>query len=274
MKINFLTNEKFKEIIPEPQPAEKLFPEWFAQMDIIRTKKCPFKFRDPKNPFDLEYRRGGDVDNNICGCPGIADYLKFGYIIPAWDNFIFRDYEGSLVVNWTDEYYGSSIGFHGENQYYTMPENSKPIYKHYTKITSPWIIRTSPGVSVMITHPVWHGNDNFTTASGIFHTDASPLNLPWFFKWNYKVNSGVDLETMDASNQVIETGTPIMAVIPFYRNTFTSTVEYVNGSEWNRLGHMQTVLTHSLHRTDLYSKLRKTIGKLFRQCVDMHIKHP
>jgi len=264
VEIKFLTNEKFKECIPEPQPAEKLFPEWFAKMDKVKSKKCPFRFKNKDNPFEITYQRGGEESNNISGCPGIADYLKFGYIIPAWDNFIFREHEGGLLINLTDDYYDSTIGFHGEHQYHTMPEDSKPIYNHYTKITSPWIIRTSPGVSVMITHPVWHGNDNFTTATGIFHTDTSPLNLPWFFKWNYKIKSGMELESMDSKQQVITTGTPIMTVIPFYRNSFESSVEYINEVECQRLGHMQEVLTHSLYRTDLYAKLRKTIGRLFK----------
>ena len=264
MEIKFITNQKFKECIPEPQPAEKLFPEWFAKMDIVRTSKCPFRFKNNRNPMEIEYRRGGGQNNNISGCPGIADYLKFGYIVPAWDNFVFRELEGGLAVNWTDEYYGSTLGFHNEYQYQTMPEDSKPIYKHFTKISSPWIVRTSPGVSIMITHPVWHGHDNFTTATGIFHTDASPLVLPWFFKWNYKINSGMDLETMDENQQIIETGTPIMTIIPFYRNNFKSTIEYVDDKECDRLGHMQEVLTHSLYRTDAYAKLRKTIGRLFK----------
>lgn len=262
MEIKFLANEKFKEVIPEPQPAEKLFPEWFSQMDIVKTSKCPFRFKSKDNKFDIVDSRGGDKQKNITGCPGVADFLKYGYIVPAWDNFVFREHEGNLVVNWTDQYYESSIGFHGEQQYPTMPE--KPIYKSFMKITSPWIIRTPPGVSVMLTHPVWHRNKNFTSATGIFHTDASPLNLPWFFEWNYKVESGMELESMNTSEQIVARGTPLILVIPFYRHNFTSSVEYISDVECNRLGHLQEVNTHSLFNTHPYHKLRKTIGRLFR----------
>lgn len=264
LEIKFLTNEKFREVIPEPQSAEKLFPEWFTKMEKVKTKKCPFRFSDPNNPFNIELKRGGDELTNITGCPGIADYLKFGYIVPAWDNFIFREHQGNLVVNWTNQYYGSNIGFHWERQYHTMPHESKPIYNNFTKITSPWIIRTSPGVSVMLTHPVWHRNKSFTSATGIFHTDAAPLNLPWFFEWNYKVNSGLDLESMSSEDQIVERGTPLILVIPFYRNNFTSSVEYISESECNRLGHMQDIKTHSLFNTHPYAILRKSIGRLFK----------
>lgn len=263
LEIKFLANEKFREVIPEPQPASNLFPKWFGEMKRS-GKKCPVWFANKDNPFDIGYRKIVDTTTNVTGCPGITDFLRYGYIIPAWDNFIFREYDGAISINWTDDYVKSKAGFHGSHQYSTIPKESQPIYDCFIKIDSPWIIKTSPGVSVLITHPVWHRNNTFTTASGILHTDKTPFKIPWFFEWNHKIQNGMDLETMDLKNQVIEKGTPIMLIIPFYRNTFNSSIEYVSGSEFERLSLIQEVSTTSLFNNDVYAKLRRTIRKLFR----------
>ena len=262
MEIKFLTNERYKEVIPEPQPAANVFPEWFGKMKVP-GKKCPLGFASRDNPFDIQYRKNVDPSSNITGCPGIADFLKYGYVIPAWDNFVFREYEGDLVINWTDNVFRSKMAFHGTNQYPTMPKESHPLYS-FIKIQSPWVVKTSPGVSIMITHPVWHRNKNFTSSTGILHTDASPFAIPWFFEWNYKPKSGIDLDGMDTENQIVERGTPLMLIIPFYRNNYESVVEYVSDSEFDRLEKVQNIRTNSISNNDVYSKLRKTIGKLFR----------
>lgn len=264
LDIKFIANEKFREILPEPQPSSNLFPQWFSEMRNSSSGKCPLGFSSPNNIWDIQYRKNVDTTTNVTGCPGITDFLKYGYIIPAWDNFIFREYNGDITVNWTDNYVESKAKFHGNQQYSTIPKESQPLYDCFIKIDSPWIIRTSPGVSVLITHPVWHRNNTFTTASGILHTDETPFNVPWFFEWNHKIQNGMNLETMDLENQIIGKGTPIMLVIPFYRNKFDSSVEYVSGSEFERLGRIQEVRTTSLFNNHAYAKLRKTIGKLFK----------
>lgn len=262
LKIHFYAKERFKDIILEPQPAEKMFPKWFSLLEKKSVSKCPFKFvNGPHDPWAIEPK---NEDANLKGCPGIVDFLKQGYLIPSWDNFVFRDDgRGSLVVNWTDDSFGNKYGFHGPEQFSTMPQDSMPRYGYWSKIFSPWIVRTDPGVSCLITHPVWHRNNNFTTATSVMHTDKVPLNIPWFFEWNYKVKSGYDLETMDLKNQVVEKGTPLMLIIPFYRKKFQSSVEYVSDTTFDRYCHMKEYHTHSLKNNDLYSTFRKSLGKLF-----------
>jgi len=264
LNVHFYAKERYKDIVLEPQPAENMFPEWFARLEKKSTSKCPFAFVYENNPYHIVPKREGQ-GSNLKGCPGILDFLKQGYVIPAWDNFIFRDDgNGSLVVNWTDECFDTEYKTHGNQQFHTMDQSQLPVYGHWGKIFTPWIIKTDPGVSCLITHPVWHRNKNFTTATGVVHTDQTPIHLAWFFEWNYRVQSGLDLNSMNLQEQIIERGTPISLIIPFYRKQYKSKVEYISESEYDRLGHMQDYRTHSLRNTDLYQQFRRSLGRLFK----------
>jgi hypothetical protein len=258
LEIQFITKEKNKGIIPEPILADKAFPNWFAEMP--KGSKCPFAFIHEHNPFDIEH----NTRKNISGCRGIVDFLKLGYIVPSWDNFVFRQKEdGSLYVNWM--YTGEETLYvkHEEHQYETMP--NKPMYGHFSKISSPWLVKTSPGVSCLITHPVWHKKTSFTTSTGVFHTDVAPCELNWFFEWNYKIESGLDLETMNVEKQTVDVGDPIILVIPFYRKKFSSVTNYVSEDKYAWLKNIIYYKTKPLMRfNDPYSKFRKNLGRLFR----------
>jgi len=256
LKIEFISQKDFRDIIPEPIPADKFFPKWYQNLPK-KISKCPFSFKS--SIYDIEY----DSKLGIKGCLGIQDFLKTGYIIPSWSNFIFREDNNSLYVNWIENPIETDYYCHSWEQFPSM--DNPPPYNHFGKIITPWVIKTSPGVSCLITHPVWHRSKKFTTSTGIFHTDKSPLHLPWFFEWNYKIKSGMDLETMSVDDQVIEKNDPIMLIIPFYRKKFDSQVKYVEKSEFNRYHFLQNNNTHHIKfNDDIYRKFRKSIGRMFK----------
>lgn len=256
LNIEFFAKKNLQHIIPEPVPAYKFFPKWFQELPK-KESKCPFRFNN--SVYDISY----DSKLGIKGCLGIQDFLKQGYIIPSWSNFIFReDNDQSLFVNWIENPCETKYEPHEMIQFPTM--NNPPTYKHFGKMTSPWIIKTSPGVSCMITDPVWHRQKYFTTSTGVFHTDKSPLSLPWFFEWNYKITSGMDLDSMSFENQVIERGDPIILIIPFYRKEYTSKINYVDDDKINYLSVLQSVSTHHIKNDDIYRSFRKSLGRLFK----------
>jgi len=254
LNINFFCDERYRELVPEPIPSYRCFPKWFSQLE--GKQKCPFSLGE--NKFQI-----GKSKQNIKGCPGIIDTLKFGYIIPSWSEFIFRETDdGKLYVNWIDNSgHQNTYYAHEDHQFHTMP--NKPIYGHFGKIVSPWVIKTSPGVSCLITHPLWHRIKKFTSTTGIFHTDKSPLNVPWFFEWNYKIKSEMQVETMDIDNQVIGIGDPIIQIIPFYRKEYKSQVNYVSTKEISRLTNLQKTSTIDIVSKCPYNKFRRNLGKLF-----------
>jgi len=258
LKISFKTSKNFEGIIPEPIPAYKCFPEWFSSLPKS-TSKCPFAAFG-ENIYNLQY----NPKNGIGGCLGIQDFLKFGYIIPSWSSFVFReDFDGKLYVNWVGNPVPTNYTIHGSEQFSTM--KNPPLYDHFGKIDTPWIIETSPGVSCLITDPIWHRNKNFTTSTGIFHTDKSPLGLPWFFEWNYKIDSQMSLgEDFSLEDQVIDVNQPLILIIPFYRKNFESKVQYIDGDEFTKMKLIQCAKTHKITVDGPYRKFRKMLKILFK----------
>lgn len=260
LKVNFYCAEKYRDKVPEPVPASKCFPKWFSEL-AFNNPKLKYKL-DPHNIHNLVQ----NSDNfNIKKCLGIQDLLNTGYIISSWSDFIFRENDnGSLYINWMENYYDKTeYKSHNQDQYETMP--NKPIYGHFGKIFTPWGIKTDPGVSCLITHPVWHKNKSFTSSTAIFHTDTAPLQIPWFFEWNYKIESGMDLDSMSIENQIIGKGEPIILIIPFYRKSYTSKINYISTEKMDSLFEVQNNLTHDTMGGECpYKKFRRNLGKLFR----------
>lgn len=257
LEIVFKTSKNLEGLIPEPVPAYKQFPEWFAKIPKS-TSKCPFStFND--DIYQLTY----NIRNEIGGCIGIQDFLKLGYIIPNWTTLVFREnFDGNLYVNWFENITSMEYEPHTQKLFSTM--KNPPIYGHFGRIRTPWVIQTSPGVSCLITHPIWHRNKNFTTCTGVFHTDKSPLALPWYFEWDYKIQSKMSLdESFDLENQVVDRNEPIILIIPFYRKNFQSKIEYVEDGIFNKFKYMQRLNTTKIKTEDIYRKFRRTMNNLF-----------
>lgn len=258
LKINFYCNEKYRNRIPEPVEASKSFPKWYSNLPLVSKTKYAIE----KN--DIHTLEIDSSNANIKKCVGITDFLKTGYLIPSWADFVFREQEdGNLYINWVKNYYDEmNYVSHGETQYSTMP--NKPIYGHFGKVLTPWIVKTDPGVSCLITHPVWHNNKNFTTTTAVFHTDKSPLKLAWFFEWNYKIKTKMNVDNIDIQNQVISKGEPIILIIPFYRKKFSSRINYVSENSIENMIKSARHLVHDTIRGECpYTNFRKTLGKLF-----------
>ena len=49
------------------------------------------------NIKELERNRGKVT---IKKCPGVQEILKTGYVLRSWEDFVFREEDGFLYVNW------------------------------------------------------------------------------------------------------------------------------------------------------------------------------
>lgn len=254
--IEFYTLDHYKGLIPEPYPSQKKFPSWFSNTEIVtRTSKCPFRFlhNDIKKI---------DKKVNVTGCPGIIDFLSTGYIIPSWNNFAFRNDNGRLYVNW-EHNFNENYELHvNEQQMSGFSEEESAAYDGFSKIDSPWWIKTSPGVSIMYTHPLWHREKRFTTVSGIMHTDQTAMPLKWFFEWNTAVNSTMESD-MIPLEQIVTVGTPLFLIIPFVREKFNSEINYLQEKDMGILKYKSSIFTHDWMNNSLYNQFRKKIMRRF-----------
>lgn len=257
--IEFICPEKYKDIIPEPVPCYKEFPEWFSSTKNIPTSKCPFKFL-----HDNKLTK----NSNVKKCPGITDFLKTGYIIKNWTNILVRSEPplGNLCFDWEHSYHGLvDYGLHPSEEYDGMIDSELPIYNGFHKISSPWFVKTSPGVSCYYTHPFWTREKRFTTVSGIIHTDISPISIKWFFEWNINLKKTLILDEIDTDIQLIKKDTPLVMIFPFVRNQFNMKINYINDEDYKSdIVDINFLKTRDWIGNTLYNTFRKNQKKQFK----------
>jgi len=148
-----------------------------------------------------------DSRDKFLNCPGMADYMKAGYIIPAWENIKIKANTADTVI---------LIGEQAVSKMIVSPMNPNlvngiaPIESSaklkVTKVATPWAIFTKAGYSAYVIPAIYH----------------SP-----FLKDLYVYSGIVDYDKFTVCNFVfsairaceieIPTGTPLLQIIPFKR---------------------------------------------------------
>jgi hypothetical protein len=124
------------------------------------------------------------------------------------------------------------------------------------------MITTSPGVSVLITHPYWSRNKTFTSVSAVVHPDKTPIQLKWFFEFHKDLPDTPDIVDMD--QQIIKKRTPLILLIPFKRSKINHQIKYHNSEDMEKLYRKASSDTVSWISRTFYDRMRKQIGNLYR----------
>ena len=150
-----------------------------------------------------------DSKEKFLNCPGMSDYLKAGYIIPAWETI-------KIKANRAD-----TVAIVDGPQPIVVPMNYKlvdgippiesSVKPKVTKIAAPWSIFTKSGYSAYLVPAIYH----------------SP-----FLKDLYVYSGIVDYDNFTVCNFIftalreceieIPVGTPLLQVIPFKREDITA----------------------------------------------------
>lgn len=262
-EIEFICSNEYKDAIPYPHLASKNKPKWFQELRDSDEGRCPIMFYNKiRKPDDMVMDRAA----HLGGCPAVGDMLEYGYYIPAWTNFFFHENEDGFTYHSESN---TICDYHkADDQFWSMPEELSPRHDAFVKIVTPWIIRTSPGVSCIITHPYWTRENRFTTSYGIVHSDLAPTRMKWFFEWNQKldpVDYDKPLARKDYSKHYIETGTPLIQIIPFHRKKVEHKITTLSSSDYEDLDkqQMNRLLLGWFSKSN-YGGLRGKIGRLFR----------
>lgn len=196
MKIDFICDDAAVVEFFPPKPANKVVPEWYKEMPLRR-----------KNAFEKI-----DVPT-IKHCMPVQDLITSGYII-------FNTYEvilqaipnpakyADFTVNVPHKKY---VGGHHHEQ---CPVALDGAAKHYFKIAQPWMIKTPPGYSCLITQPFYELEERYQLLPAIVDTDQHDLlvELPGYLTSEKEVK--------------IESGAPLIQVIPFKREDWDMTCQY------------------------------------------------
>jgi hypothetical protein len=214
-------SEQAESIIKPPSPSKGFLPEEY--------KKLPFKIN--KN-FTHVLPDLKTTNLTLKACVPVFDAMTAGYIITLPCDILVTDtlyYTDRIIwdVDWT------VITSHQKIQYGDMkhPEGyEESPYKFETN----WIIKTPPGYSVLITHPLNRFDLPFITMSGVVDSDAyniNPVNLPFFLKKDF---SGI-----------IKMGTPIAQIIPIKREGWNSKIlKYENSTKF-QINNLKSVIDRS-----------------------------
>ena len=187
MEIKFTCPPQLEGMLPPPQPARRVLPDWLRKMEMMHD------IPDVGEEMSLK------------NCPPFVDAMTHGFVIPLAADISIED--GRFSWDWDHE--ESPISFHFSSQARGTPlegdENA------VVKFLNFWCIETPPGWSILFTHPVNRPDLPFHTLTGLVDTDTFnelPVHFP--SRW---------LES--DFNGVLPRGTPIVQCIPILREDLT-----------------------------------------------------
>lgn len=155
-------------------------------------------------------------------CPGIHDWNTSGYLIRAWTDIQFEAQGEQLNVRADQREHDFSNGGIGRLSPDLVPLPFENISPNVFKIELPWLIKTPHNYSCMLVEPFYHFLKDapyVTTYPGIVDTDG--LHRP---SWVFSIRK--------PEHFIIPRGTPILQVIPFRREKYTSTVKRGDVGDW------------------------------------------
>ena len=191
-------------------PASSIIPDWY-----VKLKK------DYISDFDKTHYPTAKR------CPGIFDFLRAGYIIPAWSDFLVRwdgtnnppKFEETVAMR---EISNKSFTVqhavyleNDTNHEYPQAEGAPFLNnscKDILKLITPWCVDTSEGISLLFLQPYYHNSTDITIMPGMLDTDIEYINNKHISIF-LKINS-------PNKDIFIERGTPLLQVIPFKRTDY------------------------------------------------------
>jgi hypothetical protein len=186
-----------------PRPASQNLPEWFAKMQSYGG----FGNSRESVVFEKKVYQNGDPNATIKKCVPVLDAMTAGYILvtPAdvWVEIPENDHDQIYITRGP----GFKVTTHSNGQASSHP--SVVGNKDVPKFSNPWLIKTPPGYSVLITSPMHNSNGYFTCLPGVVDTDTytQEINLPFTL-------------TDPNFTGLIPAGTPMVQVIPFKRDVW------------------------------------------------------
>jgi hypothetical protein len=205
VKIEFISSsQELLDIAPKPYPSANKLPDWYKKTpSYINGIQSVDQFNDPSS--------------TIKKCMPIFDIMTAGYHIPLHsDVWVENAGDMNISFRWSWDTI-EIVSVHPSEQHSTYP--IPPGYHNTAfKWISPWIIKTPPGWSCIFTHPYHYDDLPFRSFSALVDTDKhpAPTHFPFLLKKGF--------------NGLIPLGTPMIQVIPFKRETFTSEYSVDDGS--------------------------------------------
>lgn len=216
LKLKFIsTMPKNIDLFPEPIPAFKEIPSWYKKVESFYNKDS--------TPVD------GTQRLTVKRCVAFLDILTSGYLLKTpFDIYIDttegkRDFQiPKAMESFSAMGLKPMIGSHDMKQLDGYPIDTDKYIEFIFRINPIWIVEGSPGVSALFMQPQ--------------HQEISPL---------YAISAIIDIDTYPSDGMLsflvrkdfkgyINRGTPLVQIIPFKRQEFTSEIVR-DQEEYNRI---------------------------------------
>ena len=208
MHVKFLCTQDVEGVFPEPKPAIRMAPSFY--------KKLQPKFGPAPN------------NNTVKRCVPFLDALSQGFIIPLWADLYVKARDGEIETEMGST--KETLHWHDNVQIKGHPLEGTPYTQNALKFRNPWVVETEENVSCLFTAPFNHLETRFKILDGVVDTDTYYNHINFPFIW-----------TAGEGDFLIKQGTPLVQVIPFYRQEkLTHSVEVVDQKKldisYNRMG--------------------------------------
>jgi hypothetical protein len=187
-------SEHVWEVRQKPYPASKGLPNWWKEMP-------------PYSSHDNKLRLDPHSTVTVKKCAPTLDAISAGYIVPLWADVMISQQNGFPYAQWTTSENVFDTWHVQQVSSYEIPDGfSSTIFKYLHG----WTIKTPPGWSCLITHPIAYSNLPIRAISGIVDTDnlETDINTPILIKNNFE--------------GIIKKGTPMFQVIPIKKENWES----------------------------------------------------
>lgn len=192
---------------PEPIPASKMVPEWYRkQPGMVKSEN--------------DYV-GGGLNLTVKKCMAIFDVITSGYLIVApCDIYVDATDPEKLTFSVPlkiKQFQSDLFSVHTLEQYDHYPMDTTIYHKQLLRVFPFWSVKTPKGYSSLYMQPM-HRELDTQAFAGIIDTDKfiSEGHMSFFVKKGFK--------------GVIKQGTPLIQVIPFKRDSWTSKIVDVKKS--------------------------------------------
>lgn len=186
----------------------------------------PVKLASEVKPDWLKKQNADATKNNtpkFAACPGMHDYYKAGYIIPAWEDFeiIATKDNIQIIVGTSDRYVCKSP----ERMDYSVvagatPIDSTDVVPSAHKLPCPWKVFTKPGYSAMVLPALYHSP--FLQELFLY---------PGINDYDRYHTINVMFSPVKSLHIKIYAGTPLLQVIPYRREDISCEVGLITQRE-------------------------------------------
>lgn len=198
-------------VLGKPKPSKNYIPEWYKSArrhNNAENKPIPSVDETPVS--------------TIKKCMPVFDMMTAGYIIETPYDIYVRRVDDTPYFQWGNN---PAIVFQAVEQF-----QDHPVFRginYAVRINIPWSIKTPKGWSIMVMEPQHHELGILECVSGIVDTDDFSIPFNIFLKLRDSEFEGM-----------IPAGTPLVQVIPFKREKWTSQLGGVKErAKYNRDGH-------------------------------------